>query len=201
MNIILINKKKKMFKKYLLLYLLFISNVYYTTFCESNDSCNNALNVDFSLGYTVGLSKNFSQYSNEISNQHIGFSFKTLWNTEHLLNVGFETGYLTISSIDKEIISANLNAIPLILLFSMDKYNFELSGGIGYYYLLSQVKMNNVISESNEFDFGYLISLNYKYPLNKKLSIFSEVKIYNIAELSKSILSFMLGVSCPVVEW
>jgi hypothetical protein len=82
-----------------------------------------------------------------------GFSgtIRIMWNPEHLLSVGLETGYqylysIDISNYDTEFgttdFSASMYTIPIFIMFSMKVMpNIRLNAGTGMYLLFNSGNM------------------------------------------------------------
>jgi len=154
-----------------------------------------------SCGYSFGLSKFYTDYSDDIQKNKIALSFRAQWLTEHILSVGIESGFLGIASLKTEDINADLDAYPILVVFSYGSTPFRINTGIGYYYISSKISDNTGESKSNSFEFGYMLSGQYDLKLGKKFGIGAEVKFYNIAETSKSLISIMANLNYVLFEW
>jgi hypothetical protein len=157
--------------------------------------------ITASGGYSFGISKFYSDYSGEIRKNKIALSFRAQWLTEYILSVGIESGYLGIANLKTQDINADLDAYPLLLFFSYGLKPVSINTGIGYYYINSIILDNTGESKSNSFEFGYMASVQYNYQLTKKLGIGAEAKFYNIAESSKSLITFMANINYVLFEW
>ncbi len=157
------------------------------TFAQSNEEKYN-FNLDIGIGpskYVSGL-----DYENYHNTHPFSLTFRLMWEPEHRLRIGLETGYLPLfysnakfydtinGDTDSEI---SMNSVPLLLLFAMKIYkNVEIIGGVGGFILISDVNVfnNHVVNKgwSNAYEFG----INYLYPVSKKIKLGAEAKSFYI---------------------
>jgi len=123
------------------------------------------------------------------------------WGTSNLLGVGIETGWLPLSTTTNNALAnefgpvdlkASLTAIPLLGLFSIQRFGVQLHTGIGYYRVNSVVTMSGSTNESSEWDLGYMIALGYARPVFNEHRIGVEIKYNNITEQQISTVSLHL---------
>ena len=136
---------------------------------------------------------------------------KVMWQPEHLLRVGIESGYLSFysykqSSFTSEYgtteVKSSLSAVPIILVFSMELFdNFEMASGVGVYFLFSEIDSYNNKVSSSVFSNGYYASLSYLHPLNDDLSIGGELKYYYLSKIEDANLSMQLVVKYSFLEY
>ncbi len=69
---------------------------------------------------------------------------------------------------------------------------FQLNTGLGYYNVRSTSTVFNSTIESSEWDFGYMISLGYSYPINSTFKFGAEIKWNNISEVQITNLSLQI---------
>jgi opacity protein-like surface antigen len=79
--------------------------------------------------------------------------------------------------------------------------NLQLFTGMGYYHVWSTSTVFNSTIESSEWDFGYLVSLGYAYPINSTFKVGAEVKWNNISEVQITNLSLQLKFLVKLHEW
>jgi hypothetical protein len=113
-------------------------------------------------------------------------TLRIMWKPEHLLSVGIETVYVPLTQAntkgqikpDEVDGNARLTAIPTLLVFSMEKYNFEISSAIGMYSLRLYGKSSkNVVVENSSLELGYMLSTSYSIPMGA-FALGIEVKYY-----------------------
>lgn len=124
---------------------------------------------------------------------------KIMWQPEHLLRVGIESGYLSFYSYKQSgftseygttDVKSSLAAVPIILVFAMELFdNLEVSSGVGVYFLFSEIDSYNNKVSSSVFSNGYYSSLSYYYPLNKDIKIGGELKYYYISKIEDADIS------------
>ena len=118
---------------------------------------------------------------------------KIMWQPEHLLRVGIESGYLSFYSYKQSgftseygttDVKSSLSAIPIILVFAMELFDrFDVASGGGVYFLFSEIDSYNNKVSSSVFSNGYYASLSYFLSLNRDLSIGGELKYYYISKI------------------
>ena len=133
------------------------------------------------------------EYDNLYGNYPFVFTFRFMWEPEHLLRLGIESGYLPLFYLETKFYDTvfgdteaelSLNSVPIMAVFAMEVVeNFEVFGGVGGFILISEVTSfdNYVLSTSwsNAYEFG----LSYLHPISKKLKLGGEVKSYYITKL------------------
>ncbi len=165
---------------------------------QSSDSLH-YLNFDFGIGYGIHFSD--LDYEGLIKEQGIG-SFNVMWEPEHLLRVGIESGYLQLYSLDSKVydtifgssdVFLTLHGVPIILLSATEILpKFEVIAGIGGIILISEVESfgNNVrsVSWSSAYEFG----VSYLTPVAKKLKMGGELKSFYISSTDNFQVSLQL---------
>jgi hypothetical protein len=136
---------------------------------------------------------------------------KIMWQPEHLLRVGIESGYLSFysykqSSFTSEYgttdIKSSLSAVPIILVFAMELFDkLEVSSGVGVYFLFSEIESFNNKVSSSVFSNGYYSSLAYSHPLNNDLSIGGELKYYYLSKIEDADLSLQVVLKYSFLEY
>jgi hypothetical protein len=136
--------------------------------------------------------------SSNAKGDHIGFSFRVLWEPEHRLALGLESGYYTFYTLSK---TATINSpgsgessftvIPLLLHFRMRvTKQFYLTGGTGASIISSTTTVLKSTSESSQVSLAdFQLSALYLYPINRKWSVGGEAKFLNIAKTEDFALS------------
>lgn len=171
-----------------------------------------AQKVDSTYHVNLGIGSGYSYYVTSLDmkslNKH-SFTVITrlMWQPEHILRVGVESGYLPLYTLNKSgfqsefgttDVDISLRAVPIMLVFAMEFFpGFEMSGGIGGMILYSSVDSfgNKVVSSS--WSNSMTFSASWLTPVYNKLHIGGEVKWYNIAKIQDSafVLQFALKYS------
>lgn len=134
----------------------------------------------------VGYSRFFTTMDYDDLNKN-GFSgtFRVMWNPEHLLSIGLETGYQYLYSFDYSgydtefgttDIKASMYTIPIFIVFSMKVLpNLKLSAGSGTYLLYNSGEAFGDKLSSNQLSIGAHTGISYTYPLNESMAIGGEL--------------------------
>jgi hypothetical protein len=152
----------------------------------------------------VGYSRFISELDYEDLNKN-GFSgtIRLMWEPEHLLSIGIESGYLQLYDISTQLTiqdtitfngSSELTAVPIIAVYSMELFeNFKLSVGSGMFLLTSKVDALGNPVNSNQVSTGVLGSASYYYPLSHTISLGGEIKYYLINKIEDGSLNFQFS--------
>ncbi len=134
----------------------------------------------------VGYSRYFTTMDYDDLNQN-GFSgtVKVMWNPEHLLSIGLETGYqqlysLDVSDYDTEFgntnVSASMHTVPIFIVFAMKILpNIKLTAGSGAYLLFNSGEAFGDALSSNQISIGAHTGISYTYPINNSMAIGGEL--------------------------
>lgn len=134
----------------------------------------------------IGYSRFFTTMNYEELNKN-GFSgtVRIMWNPEHLLSIGLETGYQYIYSYNSENydtefgptnISASMYTIPVFIAIAMKIFpNVKISAGSGAYLLYNSGEAFGDELNSNQISIGAHTGISYTYPLNETMSIGGEL--------------------------
>jgi hypothetical protein len=149
-----------------------------------------SLSTEISLGY----SRYLTTMDYEDLNQN-GFSglVKVMWNPEHLLSIGLETGYqyfysIDINNYDTEFgptqFKASMYAVPVFFVFAMKVApNIKLTAGTGIHLLYNSGEIFGDQIESNQISIGAHAGVSYTYPINNSMSIGGELMYSYISKL------------------
>lgn len=145
---------------------------------------NKVYSVSAELG--IGYSRFFTTMDYDKLNKN-GFSatMRVMWNPEHLLSIGLETGYQYIylysyEGFDTEFgttdISASMYTVPIFIVFAMKVLpNLKLSAGSGAYLLYNSGEAFGDALESNQLTIGAHTGVSYTYPINNSMAIGGEL--------------------------
>ena len=172
-------------------------------------------NSKFKIGLELGSGYGFklrtnNQIDGNYSNSGMNYTLRLKWGSGNVFGAGIETGWISISSLESENlltklgttnVSATLNAIPVVFIVTTQYANFQLHTGLGYYNVRSTSTVFNSTILSNEWDFGYLVSVGYAYPINSTLKVGAEVKWNNISEVQISDVSFQIKLLIKLLEY
>src|SRR3989304_6623140 len=174
------------------------------TFIAISSRCFGQLtDTTYKVNAVVGLGYSyfFSSLSelNGFNPHSFNATARIMWQPEHLLRVGIESGYLSfysykqtgfISEFGTTDVKSSLSAVPIILVFAMELFdNFEVSSGVGVYFLFSEIDSYNNKVSSSVFSNGYYASLSYFHSLKHDISIGGELKYYYLSKIEDADLS------------
>lgn len=152
-----------------------------STFAQLKDSTY-SLSTELGLGYSRYFTT--MDYS-DLSKNGFSGTVRIMWNPEHLLSVGLETGYqylysIDISDYDTEFgttdFSASMYTIPIFIMFSMKVMpNVRLNAGTGMYLLFNSGNMFGDELKSNQLSIGGHAGIAYTYPISNDIAIGGEL--------------------------
>jgi hypothetical protein len=172
--------------KIILINLILLSNI---TFGQIKDT---VYSISTEIG--VGYSRYFTTMDYDDLNKN-GFSglVKVMWNPEHLLSIGLETGYqylysIDISNYDTEFgtteFKASMYAVPVFIVFAMKVApNVKLTAGTGMHLLYNSGEIFGDKIQSNQISIGAHAGVAYTYPINNSMSIGGELIYSYISKL------------------
>lgn len=151
----------------------------------------------------VGYSRFFTTMDYDDLNQN-GFSgtVKVMWNPEHLLSIGLESGYqylysIDVSNYDTEFGTTNLKAsmysIPVFIVFAMKVLpNIKLTAGAGAYLLFNSGEAFDDELSSNQLSIGAHVGASYTYPINNSMAIGGELLYSYFSKLQDQTVAIQL---------
>ena len=160
----------------------------------------------------MGYSRFISELDTDGLNKN-GFSgtIRLMWEPEHLLSLGLESGYVQIHKLsNKQVsvsgndfeVSTELTAIPIFTVFSMKILkNFNLSIGSGLLILNSSVDaLGNPVS-SSQISTGAFGAASYLFPLSNLFLLGSELKYSYINKIENGNLSIQLMMKVNLLNY
>ena len=116
----------------------------------------------------------------------IPLSLRVMWQTDHRLRLGVETGYVGLynynGKVNDQPARVRVSAIPILAVFSMSVVKrFALYAGTGPYLINSHLNYNGV-ARGSTFSIGWMIAGTYTQPITKNLGIAAEVKWYDASQ-------------------
>ncbi len=163
---------------------------------------------DSEYAVTAYINAGYSRFISELDFKDLnknGFSgtIRLMWEPEHLLSIGIESGYLQLYDISTQLTiqdtitfngSSELTAVPIITVFSMELFEkFKISVGSGIFLLTSKVDALGNPVNSNQVSTGVLGSASYYYPLSHTISLGGEVKYYLINKIEDGDLTLQFS--------
>jgi len=181
------------------------------SFAQNKDTLY-SLSADIGLGYSRYLT---TLEFMDLNKNGFSGTFRVMWHPEHLISMGFETGYQYLYSIRSEISSeefgtssleASMISLPVLFVASMIIFpetlpNFELNGGWGAFFMFNYGNLYGSSIYSSVFSLGYHAGASYLQPLNDDIAIGGEIKYFYISKLQDSDLSFLFILSYKFLRW
>jgi len=153
-------------------------------FCVAQTKWNTRDSV--ARGVSIYISTGISHYINtlQIDPSRVGLkqnfscsAFKFMWEPEHRLSMGVETGYYKVYEVQlaegKDINTASLSVIPILFCVQMRIFkHFFATVGTGVSIHHSEVNYQGTHSESETMAFSNLqFSVGYIYPITKQFGL------------------------------
>lgn len=134
----------------------------------------------------IGYSRYFTTMDyNDLNKNGFSGTVRVMWNPEHLLSIGLETGYqylysINVSDYSTEFgntnFSASMYTVPIFIVFAMKiAPNVKLSAGSGMYMLYNAGELFGDQLSSNQISIGARAGIAYTYPINNSISIGGEL--------------------------
>jgi opacity protein-like surface antigen len=138
-------------------------------------------------------------------------TIRVMWQPEHLLRVGLETGYYRLYSIAQNNIQtefgptdaqSSLDAYPLVLNWAMQIiHNLEIFAGIGTTFLKTSFKSFGVEVNSTQLSTSYIIGGTYTYDIADKIKLGGELKYYRINKIEDGTLTLQFMFVYKLFDW
>jgi hypothetical protein len=160
----------------------------------------------------VGYSRYFTTMDYDNLNQN-GFSgtVRVMWNPEHLLSLGLESGYQYLYSLDvsdystefgNTNVKASMYTIPIFIVFSMKVLpNIKLSAGSGVYLLFNSGEAFGDELSSNQMSIGAHIGASYTYPINNSMAIGGELLYSYFSKLQDQTVAIQFVFAYDFLKW
>jgi hypothetical protein len=161
-------------------------------FSQVNDTTY-TLSTEIGIGY----SRYFTSLDyNDLNKNGFSGTVKIMWNPEHLLSIGLETGYQYLYSIDvsdynTELgvtdFSASMYTIPVFIVFAMKVApNIKLIAGTGMYLLYNSGSLFDIPLESNQISIGAHAGISYTYPISNSMALGGELAYSYFSKIQDS---------------
>jgi len=131
--------------------------------------------------------------------------FRIMWQTDHRLALGIETGFITWYSYDAKHDTVTgklkLTSIPLLITWSMPiAKQFKVFAGFGSYIMTTHLDGQSEVS-SKTLSIGWSLAGCYLQPLTKDLSLAYELKLYNAHETRDGLVSLQVHLAWKFLQW
>jgi hypothetical protein len=164
------------------------------------------LHVAGGIGYYLNIAGLPGYLKPEIANWSPVATVRIMWNPDHRIKVGIETGRMQfLDYVFKDSIGNSgriiVNAVPVLVEWSMAlSRRFNVFAGSGVYFLRTKMEYAG-LSFSNKLSIGWMGAISYLQPLNKDLSIGSELKWMDAAETTDGSLALQVNLVWKFLKW
>ena len=136
---------------------------------------------------------------------HPAATFRVMWQPDHLLSLGIESGYVTWFSYESnhDTVAAKIamSSIPLLITWSMPiAKRFRVFAGFGSYFMTSTLEDKRTM-HSNTASLGWSLATAYVQPLQKNLALAIEGKWYKAHETRDDLVSLQLQLVWRFLKW
>lgn len=167
-----------------------------------------SLTTEIGLGYSRYLT---TMDYNELNKNGFSGTLRVMWNPEHLLSVGLETGYQYLYSIDIKNIdtefgttdfSASMVSVPVFIAFAMKVTpNIKLTAGSGTYFLFNQGNIFGDELKSSQISIGVHGGISFTYPLSNSISLGGELMYSYISKIQDQTLAIQFLFVYNLLKW
>jgi hypothetical protein len=192
-------------KTYKLLLITFLFT--FSAFGQSADTTY-SLTTEISLGYSHYFT---TMDYNDLNTNGFAGAFRVMWNPEHLLSIGLETGYQYLYSIDTKIVddefgttdfSASMVSVPIFVALAMRiTPNLKLTAGTGIHLLFNQGDLFTDPIESNQTSIGARAGISYSYPISNSVSIGGELNYTYYSKMQDQTLALQFLFIYDLLKW
>jgi hypothetical protein len=195
-------------KTYWLLFCCFISSIF--SIAQNRDSL---IRGEYSLIMQLGAGISYfstrvgvaEDAETKVDRTGIAGTFRLMWQPDHLVSMGVESGYVTLYSysISNGSTKGNLSisAIPLLVEFSMPVLKHVLlHGGAGSYILTTHLDYAGKVT-SRAHSLGWMAAASYMHRMSEKISFAAELKWLNASEQQLGSITLQATLAWKFYHW
>lgn len=132
-------------------------------------------------------------------------SLRVMWQTDHRLRLGVETGYVNMYSyrgfVNDQPAQVRVSAIPMLAVFSMSVVKrFALYAGTGPYLINSHLTYDG-LTRGSTFSLGWMVAGTYTQPISKNLGLAAELKWYDATQTEDACLMAQATLVWRALTW
>jgi hypothetical protein len=132
-------------------------------------------------------------------------SLRVMWQTDHRLRLGAETGYLNMYNykgfVQDQATRVRVSAIPILAVFSMSVVKrFALYAGTGPYLINSELSYDGY-TRGSTFSLGWMVAGTYTQPITKNLGLAAELKWYDATQTEDACLMAQATLVWRALTW
>lgn len=157
-----------------------------TSFPQIIKDTTYSIELNATISPSISFFRN-PKFPGDTSKSSLGYNFfvRGMWHPGRMLSVGILTGYLHLSDDDnitkieddtQPKYSATLSAIPLQVVFSMQRLGTEAGLGVGPYFLFTSLNVDNEVANSSRLEFGITFWISHSFELTNRFKIAPEFK-------------------------
>jgi hypothetical protein len=169
---------------------------------------------------TVDIGAGYSRYITTLDDENLdqngyGGTIRIMWHPEHLLSLGFESGYQYLYRLGGQVklaeagisdVRASMVSIPIMVIFSMKIFpehlsNLEIKSGLGVFLLYNRGSAFGASIKNSQISIGYSAAVTYLQPISDVLLIGGEINYLNISKIQDSTILFQLMLSYKFLQW
>jgi hypothetical protein len=159
----------------------------------------------YSLSLGIGWTHYFNNLDYGVQNMRkdfTGISFRSYWEPEYKLSLGFETGYYKLFEVKDKLtqdITAEVDrtVVPIMLLVRMRIIdNFYLGAGFGVALINNTASGTSVKITTKTWSLSnYMAAASYIYPIKTRLNLGGEMNLYNYGNVNDWMFSIQALIS------
>lgn len=194
-------------RKLYIVILLFVVNIPGLIRAQDTDSLY-TLDIYAGIGYGYYIT---DMNVNDLNKGGINTSIRIMWQPDHLLSIGLQTGYLQFYSLQLQNVETidgytdvdvSLTAVPIGILFSMRIIDgLNISAGTSLYILNSKADTHGNEVISSELSTGSVFELTYTRPLNKSIALGGEIRYNFVNKIQDGSLSLQAVLKYKLLEY
>lgn len=178
--------------------------------CAANAQRDTSFAVLVSAG--VGFGANVSEEEllpRNADNRGLNAMLRLMWKPDHRLRAGLETGWIRFTkatgvardSSGPDPRSLYLDAVPMLITFSMNFGRVNVSAGAGYYLMLSYLHGEGTGASSSQLNYGIAASAEYLAPIGDRFGIGGGLGVYGVTQLGQYVAAVQLRAEYRAFEW
>jgi hypothetical protein len=177
------------------------------TFAQIEDTTY-SISTEIGIGYSLYFT---TMDYDDLNKNGFSGTVKVMWNPEHLLSIGLETGYqylysIDVSNYDTEFgttnFSASMYTVPIFMVIAMKVApNVRITAGSGMYLLFNSGNIFDDALESNQMSIGAHAGISYTYPINNSMSIGGELLYSYFSKIQDQTVAIQFLFAYDFLKW
>ncbi|MFH1051739.1 MAG: hypothetical protein V1779_12530 [bacterium] len=189
--------------KYLIYTIIWFACILHSQANEVIPDSTFRLMLEVSGGYTASVDSSFLDGG-------ITPCIRLMWEPDHKLNIGIETGYMIIEKhtspeqkydAGKTSFDVSLKAIPIIAVFNMELWKTDFYAAMGASYVWTELDAFDDKVYSPVWNYSLMFGWGYTYMFNENIGLGIEAKDYFFTRLNKQVASFQLKLKYCILDW